>query len=307
MNGPGFYTPPDVPGSIRAYDSRVRQLGVGQAGKTGYLGLVFCTRGGRTVIGEQTSEVPLCVQRAMYCDESVPGMAYAYVASVSGGILQGDRYRIDVTMRRGSAAHVTTQGATRIYGMDSDSATQMIGITLEDDSYLEFVPDQIIPYRNSRFYQRTNLTVHDGATLVCSEVVTPGRTAMGESFEYDVCHLRTRAENQDGSLRLLDAASLEPKRRDLLRYGVLGGHAVVGSVYVLTDRARVPGLYEETSSLLAGLDGVQGGASRARDDAAILVRLLGDRTDAVRDAVLRTVSCVRTACMGAPLAGVRKS
>lgn len=307
MNGPEFYTPDDVPEHIRVYDSIIRQLGVGKTGKTGHLRLVLENHDDKTVMTEQISEVPLCVQRALYCEDSLPGMAYLYMASVSGGILQGDRYRIDITLKEDSTAHITTQGATRIYGMDSDSATQIINIKLERGSYLEFIPDQIIPYENSRFYQRTNLTINDGATLVYSEIVSPGRTAMGESFAYDVCYLKTRAENQDGLIRFIDAANLEPKSRRQSQFGILGEYDVMGSIYIVSDKQHVRKLYNDIHLLLADYPDISIGTSRTRDDSGLLVRLLGCKTDYMRDMVLLVVSCVRDRCMNASLSEIRKS
>ena len=49
-------------------------------------------------------------------------------------------------------AHKTTQGATRIYKMERNYATQMVNVTVDDDCYLEYIPDQIIPFKDSRFY-----------------------------------------------------------------------------------------------------------------------------------------------------------
>ena len=51
-------------------------------------------------------------------------MAYIYIMSPSGGILQGDRYRIDVKLGSNALSHFTTQGATRVYKMDKNFATQ---------------------------------------------------------------------------------------------------------------------------------------------------------------------------------------
>ena len=303
-----FYTPPDIPGSIRAFDSEIRQLAAGEAGKNGALRLVFRDDGaGRTVVADQFSEAPLHAQRAMHYDGPCPGMAYLYIVSTSGGILQGDRYRIDITMKKGSMAHVTTQGATRIYSMEASSATQMINVTLEEDSYLEFIPDQIIPYRCSRFYQRMNLDVHDSATVVYSEVITPGRVAMGESFEYDVCHIKTRAANQEGVLRLMDVASLEPKKLGLASFGVLGDSTVAGSVYILAKKEDVQELHGKIRGVFSGAAGVSGGASTVKDGGGLLVRVLGDGTEEVKGTVLEVVRHVRETCAGLPFSGVRKT
>lgn len=308
MGDPGFYAPPYIPGNIRAFDSDVRQLGVGKAGKNGALRLVFQDDGaGSTIVADQFSEVPLHAQRALHYDDSCPGLAYLYIVSASGGILQGDRYRMDITMKKGSRAHITTQGATRIYSMDANIATQMVNVTLEEDSYLEFIPDQIIPYRDSRFYQRTSLNVHDSATVVYSEVITPGRVAMGESFEYDVCHIKTRAANQEGVLRLADTANLEPKKKKLTSFGILGDSAVVGSVYVLTRKENVPGLHGKIRGVISAGGGVSGGASTTKGGSGLMVRILGNEAGAVKDTVLEIARHAREACVGFSCSGVRKS
>jgi len=308
MNDLDFYTPSDIPGNIREYDSQVRQLAVGKPGKKGSLRLVFQNdAAGKTVIGEQFSEVPLCAQRALHCDDSCPDLAYLYVVSASGGILQGDRYRIDIAMEKGSKAHITTQGATRIYSMDSNSAMQVVNVTLREGSYLEFIPDQIIPYRNSRFYQKINLNVHDSATLAYSEVLAPGRAAMGESFDYDVCYLKTRACNQEGVLRFMDVANIEPKKRKLSSFGILGDHTIVGSVYVLTKRRNVPRLHEKISMLVSENKKIAGGVSYMKNDTGLLVRILGNETEPVKGAVLDITGSVRSAAIGAPFPGIRKN
>ena len=53
---------------------------------------------------------------------------------------------MDVELKNNAISHLTTQGATRIYKMDSNYATHMVTINLKNNSYLEFIPEQIIPY-----------------------------------------------------------------------------------------------------------------------------------------------------------------
>ena len=176
-----IYTPRNIPPEIKAYFTG-SQREVGKPGKVGILRLKLerDSETGKTVIREQYSQVPLFTQRAMYLEESLPAMAYVYIISPSGGILQGDRYRIDITLDNNTFAHVTTQGATRIYKMEKNYASQIVNIKVGEGSYFEYIPDQIIPFRNSRFYQEVELNVHDNATMIYSEVIVPGRVASGE-------------------------------------------------------------------------------------------------------------------------------
>ena len=308
MNGLDFYTPSDIPDNIKAFDSEVKQLAVGKTGKKGYLRLVFQNDNtGKTVVGEQFSEVPLHAQRALHYDDSCLDLAYLYIVSASGGILQGDRYRIDITMKKNSMAHITTQGATRIYSMNSNSATQMINARLEENSYLEFIPDQIIPYQNSRFYQKLNLNVHDSATLVYSEIITPGRVAMGESFEYDICYLKTKARNQENILRFIDIANLEPKKQKLTSFGILGNHTVVGSVYILTKKQNIPELYEKINILISRNKKISAGVSVMKNDTGLLVRILGCETELVKNTILEIITSVRKTSIDVLFSGIRKS
>jgi len=175
MNGLDFYIPDDIPPEVLAYGSELAQLGVGKAGKIGALALKLELEPdvGKTVVKEQYSKVPLYTQRALYLEESLPSMAYMYIISPSGGILQGDRYRMDITLTNNALAHITTQGATRIYRMEKNFATQIVNVIVDDVCYFEFVPDQIIPYRESRFYQTLNMKVHENATMLYSEIIVP--------------------------------------------------------------------------------------------------------------------------------------
>lgn len=194
------YTPRNIPPEIKAYLAEPEQLRVGKSGKVGILRIKFGRdpSTGKTVIREQYCRVPLFIQRVMYLEETLPKMAYVYIVSPSGGIIQGDRYRIDITLNNNTFAHVTTQGATRIYKMEKNYATQMVNIKVGEGSYLEYIPDQIIPFRNSRFYQEIELSVHEKATMVYSEMIVPGRVASGEKFDYDICYIKTIGTNQIG-------------------------------------------------------------------------------------------------------------
>lgn len=239
---------------------------VAHAGTRGRLRLVFGASGGRTALLGQFSAAPLHSQRALYLGPG--GMAHVYAMSSSGGILRGDSHRIDVEVREGAAARVATQGATRIYGMDGGSAEQRVRARVLAGAYLELVPDPIIPYRGSRFRQRTELVVHEGAAAVCSEVVAPGRVAMGESLEYDELDLGTRAVSADGAPLVTDSAVLRPAK--LAQFGVLGGRRAFGTAYVLCPGAGR--LLPRVAELVSGC----GGASELPGGAGLLVRVLGD-------------------------------
>jgi urease accessory protein len=308
MSNLEFYIPNDIPPEVLAYGSELKQLGVGKAGKIGALTLRFeqDLERGKTVVKEQYSKVPLYTQRALYLEESLPSMAYMYIISPSGGILQGDRYRMDITLNNNAIAHITTQGATRIYRMEKNYATQIVNVVVDDSCYFEFIPDQIIPYRDSRFYQKVDLKVHDNATMVYSEMIVPGRVASGESFEYDICYMKALARNQNHMLRFIDVAVLEPKKRILKTLGILDNFDVVGNMYILTKTKYVAELSRDINSVLQKFSRISGGATILPHDSGVIIRILGEVANDLKTAMYEIIKVTRRIILNASFSGVRK-
>jgi urease accessory protein len=303
-----FYIPEDIPPEVLAYGSILSQLGVGKAGKVGALVLKLEHDPGRqkTIAKEQYSKVPLYTQRALYLEESLPSMAYMFIMSPSGGILQGDRYRMDITLKNNAFFHLTTQGATRLYRMDKNYATQLVNITVGEGCYFEFIPDQIIPYRSSRFYQNVTLNAHDNSTMIYSEILVPGRVSSGESFEYDICYLKASAKNQKGDLRFIDIALLEPKKRNIKDFGILEGFDVIGSVYILAEEKYIRRLNDQINSAIESLPKIYGGATILPNNSGVMVRLLGPFASDIRDIIYEIVRISRKVILNAEFSRIRK-
>ncbi|MGB6673984.1 MAG: urease accessory protein UreD [Candidatus Nitrosopolaris sp.] len=308
MSSLEFYTPDDIPPEVRAYGTELKQLQVGRAGKIGALTLLLeqDLERGKTVVKEQYSKIPLFTQRALYLEESLPSMAYIYIMSPSGGILQGDRYRMDIVLKNKACAHITTQGATRVYRMERNYATQIVNVVVDEGCYLEFVPDQLIPFRDSRFYQTVNLKVHDNGTMLYSEMIVPGRVASGESFQYDICYMKALARNQNDNLRFIDIAILEPKKRNLNTVGILGTFDVVGSTYILTKADYVKELKDEINSGLQKFTHFSGGASILPYNSGVIVRMLGNVASDIRNAIYEIIRITRKIILNASFSGMRK-
>jgi urease accessory protein len=301
------YTPKDVPPEVLAYGSSLAQLGVGKAGKLGALVLRLeeDKSNGKTSVKEQYSRVPLYAQRALYLEEALPNMAYMYIISPSGGILQGDRYRMDIMLRKHAFAHITTQGATRVYRMEKNYATQIVNIDVGEGCYFEYIPDQVIPYRDSRFYQEANLRVHDNATLLYSEIITPGRVASGEHFDYDICYMKATAMDQNEGLKFTDVAMLQPKKRDMKVFGVLANHEVVGNMYILTKN-KVQEINTTINDSLQSIPKVYAGATILPNNSGVGIRLLGNTASDLRYAIYEVVRIIRRIILDAPFSGIRK-
>jgi urease accessory protein len=270
-----------APGSFRRCGSA--------AGEKGLAKIELAQVGAKTVISKLRTRAPLLVQRALYPDAELPGMAHVYLMSSSGGILQGDRMEIGVAAGSGTASRVTTQAATKIYKMERGYAAQSVAISVGATSYLEFLPYQLIPFKSSRFYQQVDLQLEQNATVVYSETVSAGRIASGEDFDFDVCYLKMAARDGKGNVLFSDAAKMEPDKIELTQ--LFGGRSIWSTIYVVTrDFERVKRQMDAAiadSSMLAG-------CSVLPHDCGLVVRLLDDSIDRIRIMTEQVAGIVRS-------------
>ncbi|MFQ5714981.1 MAG: urease accessory protein UreD [Candidatus Scalinduaceae bacterium] len=301
-----YYTPVKIPSEISPYGLEIPPLNVGHAGKVGLLVLVLENKEGKTTLVENYHKVPLQVQKALYIDESMPHMPYIYIMSPSGGILQGDRIRIDIHGHQNTAFHITTQAATKIYRMEKNYATQMLNITLDKGAYAELLPDMIIPYRNSRFYQEVNLKIHEDATCLYSEILMPGRIASGESFLYEIFYSRFQATNLSGNFRCIDHMVFSPKKSNLKSCGMLGNWEVVANLYLLTKKIESRKLNTEIENTIQNTDNVCLASCVLPRLDGIIIRILGKKSNDVVAVCRQIWNIIRIKLHGKPAPDLRK-
>jgi urease accessory protein len=274
------------------------------AGADGLVRMVVARIGGRTRIVDLECRAPLQVLRAHRLDPALEDMAFVMVASPAGGVLQGDRLRIDIEVREGARLHLDTQSATRLYRMPDLPARLECRFHLAPGGYLEYVPDPFVPFAGSNVAIRTEAVVDPEAALILGEVVAPGRAARGE------VHAMTRFESAlemsrpDGGLAFSDATVLEPGER-LADPGMLGGYSALGSLHVMSSgfdpevlRAAVDG--PVTSAACAG-------ASTLPGEAGAWLRVLADDTATARRVVGAAFAAARTTILGVPPPNPRRS
>jgi urease accessory protein len=139
---------------------------------------------GATILRVKRQQPPWRVVRGF---PSASGETLAHIHNVSGGVLDTDSLVCRIEVGTCAQAQVTTTGATRIYRSRSTShtAAQHCEVELGEDSYLEYVPDQMIPFAGSRFRQTVFIRLSRKASLIWWERIAPGREASGEVFQYD--------------------------------------------------------------------------------------------------------------------------
>lgn len=303
---PRHYEPARVPHQVRRYAGTPDTLAVGRPGKVGLLELAFERIGGRTELTGHYQKSPLQIMRPLYFDPARPDLAVTLLMSTGGGILQADRLRTDIRCGADTAVHLTTQAATKVYRMEHDYATQLVNLEAGPGAYVEYLPEPVIPFVDSRFYQRTVLTADAGATVLAGETVLAGRLARGERNAYRVFASDLEVRRPGGELVALDTVRLEPADGGVAGPAVLGGHDVMSSLYVLSPLAPAARIADVLHEALAER-GLLYGVSVLPQDSGAWLRLLDSDTRACAAALRAAWDAVRRLLIGAPAPDLRKT
>jgi urease accessory protein len=300
-------TPAGLPDEFVALDRPVDGgLPVGAPGKMGVLKLALAHRNGTTRVEHQYQRAPLHVYRPIHLDANLPEMAFVFVQQFGDGYVDGDRCRIDIDCSPDAAVHVTTQAATNLYRAERNFATQLVDLRADRGVVLEYLPDPVVPFRGSRFFQRTRVSAHPESTVILGELLLPGRVARGEVHAYDLYRSETEARRPDGTLLFADLLRLRPAEGEGPRsLALLGGSDVVATLYIVTQRAPAAELVELIRQALAA-GGVLAGVSELPNGCGASARLLGPTSKAVRAALTSAWNAARLALLGAPAPDLRK-
>ncbi|MFF1461007.1 urease accessory protein UreD [Streptomyces sp. NPDC058330] len=306
---PGYYGVERLPPEVAALGSVPDTLAAGSPAKVGILDLAFAVRGGRTELVERYQKSPLQLIRPLWTDPAMPGMTYVCLMATGGGVAQADRYRMDFRCGPGSEVHLTTQAATKVFRMEHDYASQRVHLTADEGSYVEYLPDPLIPFADARFYQRTEVTVAPGATVVLGDTVTAGRLARGERHDYRVVAADLRITRPDGTLLAVDTQRLAADTRtpgdSVAGPAVFAGHDHVSSLFVVTDRAPAEEVADTLHGAVAG-HGVTYGVSVLPRECGAWLRLLDDSPVRVAAAHTAAWNSVHQLLTGCPAPLVRK-
>jgi urease accessory protein len=240
----------------------------------------------------------------LYLDPGDPGLAFIYIQNPTGGVFAGDYLDVGVTTEPGARAHVTTQAATKIYRMDGGVARQDLHFDLAADSYVEYLPDPVIPHADARLIQQMTVDLGERAAFVSAEILGPGRLGR-EHFEYSRLMLRAQV-HRGGEPVCVDAMDFAPARRPLARHGLYGSWNYLATLLVITPEPGCDHLESRIDAELPREEGVVGAVGALPHRAGVIVRILANTGPAVRHALHRAVSTSRNEIIGCPLPPLRK-
>jgi urease accessory protein len=244
---------------------------------TGILELDAEARQGRTVTKNLYFQGAFKIMRPVYLNRS--NHPCYYILNPGGGYLDGDTYRMSVSLDKDAKLTLTTQSATKVYKTPTKHAYQETDIYLKEGSYLEYLPDPLIAYKDARYFQKNVVRMEKGATFLYADILTPGWSPEGKHFSYDSVRLLNEIYLED-ELVVYDNIRLSPKEKHINELGFMEGYSHLGSFILIGDRTDtklLDHLYEiinqETGDFKAGLSKLT--------VPGISIRVLANRTQVI--------------------------
>ena len=225
---------------------------------------------GRSYLAHSRQCAPLKVAKPFAQEDG--GLSIC-VMDCSPGLLNGDRQEIDCFLEPHAKLCLHMQAALKLHpSRVADGVSEQLSrFHVAQGALLEFLAEPVIPFAGARFHGRTIVEMEAGGAAVFSEIITPGRLARGECFDYQEVHTHFSVY-WDGELALWDSLRLQPATwKDAVH--PLGEYTHIGTLLVLSEAVAERHVEWLHAHLSACGPGVYGGASLV--ERGLAVRVLG--------------------------------
>lgn len=231
------------------------------------LALQASSADGRTILHAQ-HEGPLRLLKTLYPEGE--GIAHAVLVHPPGGLVGGDRLRVELDVQPGAHLLATTPAATRFYRcLPGLQAEQSVSAQVAAGARLEWLPQETLAYPGCAARNRVHIALQ--GQLLASELLGLGLPAADQAFSEGELLLNLEIEGlwiDRGWLRAQDRALLDGPCG-------LGGRRVLGSLLLAQaspfEAALAEALLDEARQL--------GAAATLLHGRLLLVRVLAERIE----------------------------
>jgi urease accessory protein len=211
---------------------------VGDEGAPGRGAVVLARVGERTILRAARAASPL----RLLTPRNHGHAAWVMLATLGGGLVDGDAVRLDVEVGDGAAGLVGTQASTKVYRCPTGTCRQDTDARVGEGGLLVVIPDPTACFAEARYEQSVRVALAASASLVLVDAFTAGRVAHGERWAFH--RYASRTEVSRGGARVVhDAIVLDPAHGDVgARMGRFDAFATVivsgPRVALLVEAAR---------------------------------------------------------------------
>ena len=186
--------------------------------------------------------------------------------------------------------------------MKHNYAAMIQNIVLEENAYLEFLPEPTFPCENTRFISDTRMIIHPTATVAYAEIYMGGRKYHNdELFKFDILSVCTHGERPAGEQLFREKFIISPHMERIRDMGIMGEYDVFANVVVCTppDKAKV--IYDTYEPFIDRKNHTAAGITHLPNEAGLLFKVLGKEAGPVKKIVREFCSKVRQAVKGVPI------
>ncbi len=262
----------------------------------GHLALDYRVDGtGTRTVGHDRHRGPLRVLKALYPEGD--GICHHVLVHPPGGIVGGDRLDIDVHVRTGAHALLTTPGATRFYRSAGAPALQALQVHVQRGARLEWLPLASLAHDGCIAENRVRFELDPGAQMIGADVLALGLPASAAPFVHGRFTQHLEWPGQWLERGVIDARDLRLLHSPL----GLGGHSVTATLWCASGSAFTAAQRE------ALLDAARDGAGEHEGSTAptaglVVWRALGDAVEPLWERAVRLRARWRQQCWGLPAA-----
>jgi urease accessory protein len=142
--------------------------------------------------------------------------SWVFLASLGGGLLDGDRLDVKVDVAPGASALLGTQSSTKVYRSrpGAPGASQNLRADVGAGALLVAIPDPVVCFADARYEQNVDVSLAPSSSLCLLDGYTCGRSARGERWAFSRYASRTTVRRA-GAVALVDAVRLDPRHGPL--------------------------------------------------------------------------------------------
>ncbi len=200
--------------------------------------------------------------------------------NTSGGLTDGDRLDQSLVWGEGTMARISSQAAERVYRSRQNNAHIKTELALGAYAHGEYLPQECILFNGGRLHRANAVSLEKGASLIATESLVFGRTAMDEDVEEGSLFESWRIR-YDGALIFADGFHLEGNiKEQLSRRAIANSAKAMATLLYVGERA---GEFEK--ALKEACDAVSN--DQVRIGCSLLPKLLIIRILAVDGAKMR--------------------
>ncbi len=255
-----------------------------------------CDRFNQTIFAHQYTTYPLRLSPVFRLDGINTNRAYFYSMNTSPGLLAGDELNISLLLEAKTNLYFTDQAATKVHPMlDSKSkATVNYQIQVRSQANLELVLEPIILYNNAALQQNTSIKLDSDAKLFVTEIISPGRLARDEFYQFNYYANRLRITNLIDELLFTDAMYLEGKTNPFKDSKLFSPLPIMGSAIAVYPDVNLDKLNTQIESLqLNSFPALMVATSSLPGDRGLLIRAFAHKTIQLKQYFHHVLKCIR--------------